>query len=642
MRNPVRTWDTLACRALALAAIAAGGVFAQYPDTLWVPVTYYDYHADGSNPDFEPPFADPLTGHFSTGMVQDTLSTDRKPLLLGDSVFNDHLEEWYRPSGIFGTGAAFTIDPATGAGTWSELVPYLGRTDEWVGQNYSGSYSMACVVICDSLPFHLTDIRTGMYRYDDDPFLPLDGRGFGAEPTYYAPYDWWNTDDNNFGFTMELHRDFVYRNGLTFEFTGDDDVWAFVDGQLVMDLGGVHAPMSHSVELTSISLQTGTVYEFDFFFAERHVSHSQMTLSANFLLGPYTSIGLVPVPSPSHQTRPELHWHPGEYSVTYTLEVATDPSFQDLLLTEDVRDTMLAVPFDLPSGDIYWRVKADNSEFSAPGSFVVLGPQVPIVVVVVPDPTTNRTPVVSWFRPPSMPAEFVVVFDTVGSFLAPFATMTTSDTAAVVPSPLPFDRVYWRVGPAGTGQWSTPDDFLVVPDTLPRLVRYDGDTLADTRPLLAWHPVPGAGSYTVQVANNTRFHSPQTVDTSDTSAFVPQDLVSTMYYWRVSSDLDPSLYSALDSFVVDAQVGRRVAAAAVPRKFSAQLRGNRLVVHVAEHPAVSLQVSVYSADGRTVGEDVVTAGTSVVVPVAPSSGVYLVTVRGGEMSLTRRVCAVRH
>ena len=65
----------------------------QFPDTLWIPVTFYDFHADGSNPEFEPDH----NGSLEQGMVADTLSVDRKPVLGQVPFFNYYVDKWFRP-----------------------------------------------------------------------------------------------------------------------------------------------------------------------------------------------------------------------------------------------------------------------------------------------------------------------------------------------------------------------------------------------------------------------------------------------------------------------------------------------------------------------------------------------------------------
>lgn len=136
-----------------------------------------------------------------------------------------------------------------------------------------------------SIPHTITladDDGNGIFRYEaskhnNQSFFPLDGQLWGNEG-----------NSHNYHFTYEIATKFTYIDPadrdyeMVFNFSGDDDVFVYINGKLVVDLGGVHSEVYGSVNVDDLAadlgLEVGETYDFHFFFAERHLTQSNFTI----------------------------------------------------------------------------------------------------------------------------------------------------------------------------------------------------------------------------------------------------------------------------------------------------------------------------------------------------------------------------
>lgn len=188
---------------------------------------------------YDQPMGHPDFEHFGgdglQGIVEDTLGADHKPVYAhpGPTEFTTgpaEFDQWYRDvAGV------------------NQAIPYtiLGTID-----------------------------GSGLFTYQNNAFFPIDGQGFGNEG-----------ENHNFGFTFELHMEFAYEGGEIFTFTGDDDLWVFVNDRLAIDLGGLHSSQTDTLDVdaraAALGLVVGQTYPLDLFHAERHTTESNFAIQSN-------------------------------------------------------------------------------------------------------------------------------------------------------------------------------------------------------------------------------------------------------------------------------------------------------------------------------------------------------------------------
>jgi fibro-slime domain-containing protein len=187
------------------------------------------YNNGDGHPDFET-----FTGDGLKGIVEDQLGADHKPVYAhpGPTMYTtgpDEFYQWYRDTPGVNIPIPFTITPVAGA--------------------------------------------NGVVTYDNPEFFPIDGQGFGDQGY-----------PHNYHFTFELHMRFDYKGGEIFTFTGDDDLWVFINDRLAIDLGGLHPAQSDTIDLdaqaAALGIAPGGSYALDLFQAERHTDASHFTIQS--------------------------------------------------------------------------------------------------------------------------------------------------------------------------------------------------------------------------------------------------------------------------------------------------------------------------------------------------------------------------
>jgi fibro-slime domain-containing protein len=186
-----------------------------------------DWQPDG-HPDFET-----FAGDGEKGIVQPMLGSDSKPVYVDAphkfTTSKTNFDQWYR--NVQGVNFPYLI--------------YL-----------------------------VVEPNLGVFTFDSQSFFPLDDKGFGNQDL-----------EHNFSFTTEVHTTFLYNGGEVFKFTGDDDLWVFINGRLGIDLGGLHPSQSDTIfldlEAAKLGLEKGRLYALDLFHAERHSHASNFRIDTN-------------------------------------------------------------------------------------------------------------------------------------------------------------------------------------------------------------------------------------------------------------------------------------------------------------------------------------------------------------------------
>ncbi len=275
------------------SARADGDPFASLPSTLVLSGVVRDFKersVAGGHPDFEAVPAGGY-GHYMNS-VAEMLDADGKPVYTGSgkkvsTQWRDKNDRPLHPSlydssrgdkaGSWGVADKGGITSGASFAQWFRTVP---------GVNMAKDVSITLRRQANS-NVYVFDDRTDENFANLGGFFPINNQMFGNSAG----------DNKNFHFTYDLATTFIYKpgQGQVFKFRGDDDVWVFINGKCVIDIGGVHSAVEQTVELDRLAnLVPGGVNTLHFFFAERHRTQS------NFRIETTINLRSAELPNTSH------------------------------------------------------------------------------------------------------------------------------------------------------------------------------------------------------------------------------------------------------------------------------------------------------------------------------------------------------
>ena len=279
---------------------------------------------------------------------------------------------------------AYLFDPAiehNGKAVYEDVQNLLQiDTDGYYSYNSHSNYAVFYEDTNSFLLYNHPGVRWGGAAGQNGQFFPfnaVDAESWNDIDRLYNSHMTSTHDSINHYFGVHMSTRFVQQNNgyidedkkkpIEYEFSGDDDVWVFIDGVLVADLGGIHDEASLSINFATGEikingalqdeslgeiLRTGsktlpdeTYHTLDFFYLERGNVDSNMSLKYNLVYVPESNIYKIdqdgkPLPDRDFELYEAVLQGDGSYDAGKPLAKGTTDAEGRIILLDDKGDLL--------------------------------------------------------------------------------------------------------------------------------------------------------------------------------------------------------------------------------------------------------------------------------------------------------------
>jgi fibro-slime domain-containing protein len=237
-----------------------------------MPATIYDYHGDGTNPDFYKP-CQGAAGGMTVSIMMESLAlpnTGPNPKTMAG------LLRWF----LAWPQAESQVDP---------IISYQYTTNG-TGSSQCYKEPAALIEMAHDTAFKNVTIDTTLdftanasdYETSTGPYYPLDGKGFGNEGL-----------PHNFYYSLNGSLYFSYKKGMSVTLSSADDAWIFIDRRLFIDRGGAHLLSPDTTRIIDNSTVPGVentaipgmMHNLQVFYANRGTADAYLRIKLNNFVG---------------------------------------------------------------------------------------------------------------------------------------------------------------------------------------------------------------------------------------------------------------------------------------------------------------------------------------------------------------------